>query len=380
MKRTVYLDYNATTPVDSRVLQRMLPYFSERFGNASSDHVFGWQADEAVQCAREQTAAVLDTDPADIIFTSGATESINTAVQGLACAGRSRGKHVITVTTEHSAVREAFRRLERQGYDVTFLDVDDQGQLSPDQLDAAITDETTLVAVMWANNETGVIHPVRELAAVAKRRGTLFITDATQAVGKVSIINSGADAMVCSAHKVYGPKGVGALSASSRLCIPPFLAGGSQEKGRRAGTLNVPGIVGMGAALELAISDQEQDAARLTKLRDRLETTVLARVPFAQINGAGAPRLPQTSSITFNGVSPEHLQMSLRSVAVSAGSACSSASSAPSEVLLAMGLSVDQAKQTLRISLGRPTTEEEIEFATEALVNAAIGAQRRMAS
>ncbi len=373
MKRAVYLDYNATTPVDNRVLERMLPYFSRRFGNASSNHVFGWAADQAVELAREQTAEALDTHPADIIFTSGATESINTAVQGLACACHSRGRHAVTVKTEHPAVREAFHSIERQGYDVTFLDVDEQGLLMPDRLDAAMTDETTLVAVMWANNETGVIHPVRELAALAKQRGAVFMTDATQAVGKVSMKESGADVLVCSAHKVYGPKGVGVLSASARLCIPRFLEGGSQQRGRRAGTLNVPGIVGMGAALELATQEREQDAARLVRMRDSLEASVLARVPFAHVNGLGAPRLPQTSSITFLGVSPDRLQMSLRSVAVSAGSACSAASSAPSQVLRAMGLSEQQARQTLRISLGRPTTEEEAGFAADALVKAALG-------
>ena len=378
MQRAVYLDYNATTPVDSRVLERMLPYFSERFGNASSNHFFGWAADQAVEVAKEQTAEALDTHPADIIFTSGATESINTAVQGLACACHGRGRHAITVGTEHSAVREAFRSLERKGYDVTVLDVDENGLITPEQLDEAISDETTFVAVMWANNETGVIHPVRDLAAVAKQHGKVFMTDATQAVGKVSMKESGADVLICSSHKVYGPKGVGVLSASARLCIPRFLEGGSQQRGRRAGTLNVPGIVGTGAALELASREREQDADRLTSLRDKFEESVLARVPNAHVNGIGAPRLPQTSSITFRDVVPERLQMSLRSVAVSAGSACSSASSAPSEVLRAMGLSEQQARQTLRVSMGRPTTVEEVEFAADVVANAALREQDRV--
>ena len=275
----------------------------------------------------------------------------------------------MTVKTEHSAVREACRGLERQGVKVTYLPVMQNGQLDPDAICGAITDETILVCVMWANNETGVLHPSSEISACVRERGVLFMTDATQAVGKVAVEAQEADILVCSAHKIYGPKGVGLLCAPARLRIPAFIEGGGQERGRRGGTLNVPGIVGAGAALEIAASEWKEDGDRLRAIRDHLERSVLSRVPEATVNGSDAPRLPQTSSITFGGTDPDRLLMSVRSVAVSAGSACASHSSRPSPVLRAMGRSPNEAKQTLRISLGRPTTEKEINFAIDELVS-----------
>ncbi len=371
MKGPVYLDYNATTPVDSRVLDRMLPFFSRHYGNASSPHVFGWAAEQAVDHAREQAAEALGAAPADIVFTSGATESINTAIKGVAQAYARKGRHVVTVQTEHSAVREACSRLERQGFAVTYLPVSETGQLDLDGLEDAVTDETILVAVMWANNETGIIHPIPDIACRVRSRGVLFMTDATQAVGKVSVKAADADILVCSAHKFYGPKGVGVLCAPARLRIPPFLEGGGQERGRRGGTLNVPGIVGAGAALDIAGAEWQQDSIRLRGLRDRLETVLRSQVPCVRINGHDVPRLPQTTSVTFGAVDPDKLLMSLRALAVSAGSACASHSSKPSPVLRAMGRGPEEARQTLRISLGRPTTEEEIDFAIAEIVSAA---------
>ena len=370
MQSPVYLDYNATTPLDGRVLDRMLPYFSRHYGNASSAHVFGWEAEAAVDLAREQAAAALGVQTADVVFTSGATESINTAIKGVVRAYARKGRHIVTVQTEHSAVREACRGLERHGVEVTYLPVMQNGQLDPEAICGAMTDKTILVCVMWANNETGVLHPVSEIADCVRERGVLFMTDATQAVGKVAVEASVADILVCSAHKIYGPKGVGMLCAPARLRIPAYIEGGGQESGRRGGTLNVPGIVGAGAALEIAASEWKEDGDRLCAMRDQLEHSVLSRIPDASVNGSDAPRLPQTSSITFGGTDPDRLLMSLRSVAVSAGSACASSSSKPSPVLRAMGRSPKEAKQTLRVSLGRPTTKEEIDFAVEELVSA----------
>ncbi len=370
MQSPVYLDYNATTPLDARVLDRMLPYFSRHYGNASSAHVFGWQAEAAVDEAREQAAAALGVQTEDVVFTSGATESINTALKGVVRAYARKGRHIVTVQTEHSAVREACRGLQRHGVEVTYLPVMQNGQLDPEAICGAITDKTILVCVMWANNETGVLHPISEISACVRERGVLFMTDATQAVGKVAVEASVADILACSAHKFYGPKGVGLLCAPARLRIPAFIEGGGQEGGRRGGTLNVPGIVGAGAALEIAASEWKEDGERLCAMRDQLEHSVLSRVADASVNGSDAPRLPQTSSITFGGTDPDRLLMSLRSVAVSAGSACASHSANPSPVLRAMGRSPKEAKRTLRISLGRPTTEKEIEFAIDELVSA----------
>ncbi|MFQ5568482.1 MAG: cysteine desulfurase family protein [Rhodothermales bacterium] len=374
MKLPIYLDYNATTPVDQRVLGRMLPYFTERYGNASSKgHPFGWVAEEAVEQAREAAAAGLGAEPGEIVFTSGATEAVNAALKGVAGAYAHHGSHVVTVQTEHKAVLDACRALERQGMVVTYLPVHPNGLLDLDALDAVLTDETILVAVMWANNETGVIQPIPEIARRVRSRGIVFMTDATQAVGKVPVSVEHADVLVCSGHKIYGPKGVGALylrRRNPRVRLVPMIDGGGQERGLRGGTLNVPGIVGLGAAMEIAQVEMETETARLQTLRDRLEAALRDRVPNVHVNGLGAPRLPQTANVTFRGVQADKLMPALRDLAVSTGSACSSGSDKPSHVLKAMGLNDEEARSTIRFSLGRFTPAEEIDYAIEHILNA----------
>jgi len=374
MKRPIYLDYNATTPVDERVLARMMPFFTEHYGNASSKgHALGWAAEEAVAQAREAVAALLRAEAGDVVFTSGATEAINTAIKGVAGAYARRGRHLVTVQTEHKAVLDTCRALERQGFDVTYLPVQADGRLDPAVLDAALTDATILVAVMWANNETGVLQPIPELAALARAREILFMTDATQAVGKVPVDVSHADVLTCSAHKIYGPKGVGALylrRRNPRVRLVPLMDGGGQEHGLRGGTLNVPGIVGMGAALEVARAALPEEAGYLETLRNRFEAALSDRLPDVQVNGQAAPRLPQTANITFHGVEAARLVLALRDLAVSTGSACSSGNNRPSHVLKAMGLSDAEAVATIRFSLGRFTTPEEIDYASDHVVAA----------
>ncbi len=371
MKLPLYLDYNATTPVDPRALERMLPYFSEHYGNASSKaHAFGWAAAEAVAQAREELAALLGAEPEAILFTSGATEAINTAVKGAAEVYAPKGRHVVTVATEHKAVLGACRALERRGFTVTTLPVGPDGRVTPEAVAEAMTDETILVAAMWANNETGVLHPVAEIGAVVRARGALFLCDATQAVGKIPVSVENVDLLACSAHKFYGPKGVGALYVRRRrprVRLAPLLDGGGQEGGLRGSTLNVPGIVGMGAAATLAREALPEEADRLRALRDRMEAAFLEAHPGARINGGDAPRLPQTASVTFPGVRADRLMARLRALALSPGSACSSGSGKPSHVLKALGLSDDDAAATLRFSLGRFTTEAEATFALRAV-------------
>ncbi len=376
MKLPLYLDYNATTPVDPRALERMLPYFSEHYGNASSTaHAFGWAAAEAVAQAREEVAALLGAEPEAILFTSGATEAINTAVKGVAEAYAPKGRHVVTVATEHKAVLGACRALERRGFTVTTLPVGPDGRATPEAVTGAMTDETILVAAMWANNETGVLHPVDEIGAAVRARGALFLCDATQALGKVPVSVENVDLLACSAHKFYGPKGVGALYVRRRprVRLVPLLDGGGQEGGLRGSTLNVPGIVGMGAAAALAREALPEEAPRLRTLRDRMEAAFLEAYPGARINGRAAPRLPQTTNVTFPGLRADRLMTRLRSLAVSAGSACATGSHKPSHVLKALGLSGEDAAATLRFSLGRFTTEEEVDFAIRAVREAIRG-------
>ena len=374
MHLPIYLDCNATTPVDARVLEAMLPYFTERYGNASSKgHAYGWAAEEAVEQAREQVAALIGAEAREVVFTSGATESINLALKGVAEAYVRKGRHVVTVETEHKATLDACRTLERQGNRVTYLPVDENGLVRPADVEAALTDETILVSVMWANNETGVIQPIEEIADVVRARGILFMTDATQAAGKIPISTEHADLLVLSAHKFYGPKGVGALYLSRgrpRVRLLPLVDGGGQENGLRGGTLNVPGIVGMGAAAALAGDGLGAERARLEPLRDRFEADVRAALPEVRVNGEGAPRLPQTSNLSFPSVRVNNLVAALRDLALSTGSACSSGSGKPSHVLQAMGLSDAIAQSTLRFSLGRFTTAEEIDHATELVIAA----------
>ena len=375
MRLPIYLDYNATTPVDGRVLEVMLPYFTERYGNASSKgHAYGWVAEEAVEQAREQVAALIEAEAREVVFTSGATESINLALKGIAEAYRRKGRHLVTVQTEHKATLDACRALERQGCEVTYLPVDEDGLVRLADVEAALTEETVLVSVMWANNETGVIQPIEAIADVVRARGVLFMTDATQAAGKVPISTAHADLLVLSAHKCYGPKGTGAFYRSRRrprVRLMPLVDGGGQEDGLRGGTLNVPGIVGMGAAAVLAQDGLEAEAARLQTLRDRFEAAVQAALPDVRVNGEGASRLPQTSNLTFPDVQANHLIAALRDLALSTGSACSSGSGKPSHVLKAMGLSDALAQSTLRFSLGRFTTDEEMAYATEHVIAAA---------
>ena len=374
MKGPIYLDYNATTPVDERVVQRMLPFFGEHFGNASSKgHPFGWAAAEAVEQARETVAAALGAMPQEIVFTSGATEAANLALKGVAEAYARAGRHLVTVATEHRAVLDACRALERDGVRVSYLPVRPDGRLDLGDLEAALTDETVLVSVMAANNETGVLQPLPEIAARVRARGILLMTDATQALGKLPVGVDDVDLLVGSAHKFYGPKGAGLLYVrrrDPRVRLVPLVDGGGQEQGLRGGTLNVPAIVGMGAALALAEAGRAAEAARLEALRDRFEAALVERVPGVQINGRTAPRLPQTSSVTFHGTKAANLIVALRNLAVSTGSACSSGSGKPSHVLKAMGLTDAEALATIRFSLGRFTTEKDVDVALDEIAAA----------
>jgi cysteine desulfurase len=368
MKVPVYLDYNATTPVDPRVLEAMLPWFSEKFGNAaSSTHAFGWAAESAVKLAREQIAEALACDPQEIVFTSGATEAVNLAIKGVAQAYASRGNHIITVSTEHKAVLDVCKQLERQGSRVTVLGVDRKGRLDLAELQNALSPETILVSVMLANNETGLIHPLREIGEVVHAHGAILMTDATQAVGKVGVKvdELGADLLALSGHKFYGPKGIGALFVrrrNPRVRLVPQIDGGGHEGGRRSGTLNVPGIVGLGKAIGIAMQEMETESDRLKLLRDRLEQGLL-KVVGAFVNGDAANRLAHVSNMGFPFAESDALVRALHRIAVATGSACTSALMEPSHVLRAMGLRDDLAYASIRFSLGRFTTEEEVDFA-----------------
>lgn len=372
MKRPIYLDYNATTPVDPRVVEEMVPFFTEHYGNASSKgHAFGWAAAEAVKIARASVAGLMGASPESVYFTGGATESLNTAIKGVATTYRKKGNHIVTVKTEHKGVLNACKVLTRDGFEVTELGVDGNGLIDLDELAAAITDKTILVSVMWANNETGVIQPVQEIAALVRPRGVLFMTDATQAYGKIPVDISEVDMLTCTAHKLYGPKGIGGLfvrKRNPRVRLVPLIDGGAQEDGMRAGTTNVPGIVGFGAAARIAAAEGEEESSRLAGLRARFEGQLADALPFVKINGAGAARLPHVSNLSFPGVKAANLVTELRSLAMSTGSACSTGTGKPSHVLKAMGLTDEEAYATLRISFGRFTTEEEVEFATQALI------------
>jgi len=367
MSASIYLDNNATTRLDPRVLQEMMPYFTENYGNASStNHQFGKIAAEAVQTARLRVADLIGaTDDREITFTSGATESINIAIKGIYKRYQSIGKHIITCQTEHKAVLDVCRSLEKQGAEVTYLPVDREGNIDLQQLRDTIRKDTILIALMYANNETGVIHPVKEIAGIASESNVLFFCDATQAVGKipVSLRNSGIDLMAFSGHKIYGPKGVGALYVkrkTRRIQLEPLMTGGGQEKGLRGGTLNVPGIVGLGAAALLCKQSMEKESKRLGALRDHLQESLL-KLEETAVNGSVVNRLPHVTNITFRFLKAEQIMVSLGNIALASGSACSTGSLDPSHVLLAMGLSRDDAHASLRFSLGRFTTREEID-------------------
>jgi len=371
-KKDIYLDYNATTPLDPRVLEVMLPYFTEKFGNpASRSHAFGWVADEGIKMAREQVAAFLNANAAEIVFTSGATESINLAIKGVFQKYASKGKHIITVSTEHRAVLDTCAALEKQGAEISVLPVEKDGSLDLNLLQKTIRTDTILVAIMYANNETGLIHPVEEIAKIIHEANSIFLCDGTQAVGKIRVDmqESGIDLFCFSAHKIYGPKGVGALyirNKNPRVLLNAQLNGGSQENGRRAGTLNVTGIVGFGKACELAALDQWDFAARVSKLRTRLEHR-LTEIENVFINGSIKNRLPNVTNIAFSGKKAEDLIIQMKNIAVSSVSACSSASSEPSHVLKAMGMSDEMAYASIRFSLGKFTTEEEIDYTIETI-------------
>jgi cysteine desulfurase len=372
--RLIYLDNNATTPTDPRAVEAMLPFFYEIPGNAASrNHPFGWKAEEAVDYAREQIADLINVDPKEIIFTSGATESDNLAIKGVFEMYASKGNHIITVKTEHKAVLDACKRVEKMGGDVTYLDVKNDGLIDLAELEASITDKTILISVMWANNETGVIQPMKEIGDICKKHGVLFMSDATQAVGKIPLDPKavGVHLMAFTSHKMYGPKGVGALFVNRknpRVKVTAQMDGGGHERGMRSGTLNVPGIVGFGKAAALAKAEMAQDAARLSVLRDKLENAFKNNLEEVYVNGNTDHRMPHVTNISFKHVEGEGLMMTFnQNIAVSSGSACTSASLEPSYVLVALGLGDDLAHSSIRFSLGRFTTEEDVDYAIDAV-------------
>jgi cysteine desulfurase len=374
MNTPVYMDYHATTPVDPRVLEAMLPYFTQHFGNAASrNHQYGWDAEGAVAKARRQVAELIHAQPAEIIFTSGATESDNLAIKGVARALRPRGHHLITLPTEHKAVLDTCHRLEAEGFSVTYLPLDKDGLMNLAELDKAFTPQTILVTIMAAHNEIGVLQPVEQIGRLCRARGVLFHTDAVQAVGKIPIDVQAMsiDLLSLSAHKIYGPKGVGALYVRKGVPpLQPLIDGGGHEQGLRSGTLNVPGIVGLGKACEVCGAEMAAEAPRLALLRDRLKAVILGSLPQVTVNGSMQHRLPHNLNLNFPGLQTEMLLMSLPDVAISASSACTSAKQEPSHVIESLGAGSDAAHATLRFGLGRFTTPEEVEFVARRVVEA----------
>ncbi|HXH19370.1 MAG TPA: IscS subfamily cysteine desulfurase [Chitinophagales bacterium] len=369
MKLPIYLDYNSTTPVDYRVLEAMLPYFSEKFGNAASKtHRFGWIAEEAVEKARSQVAALINAESSEIIFTSGATEAVNLSLKGSFEAYRSKGNHIITVSTEHKAVLDCCKKLEKQGATVTYLPVNSEGLIELKELENAITEKTVLICVMFANNEIGVLQPVSKIAEMAHRHSVIFMCDATQAIGKVKVDvqESHIDLMPLSAHKIYGPKGAGALYVrrkNPRVSLIAQMDGGGHERNLRSGTLNVPGIIGLGKACEIAGNELQLSSKKIRQLRDRLQHGLEKNIPGTRVNGSMAYRLPNTLNVSFKNTESHVLMKKLiNELAVSSGSACTSAVPEPSYVLKALGLDDKSAYASVRFSLGKPTTEEEIDY------------------
>jgi len=371
----IYLDNSSTTQVDPRVLEAMVPYFTNVFGNAASrNHSFGWSAEDAVDTARNQLASLIGASSKEIIFTSGATESNNLAIKGVFEMYAQKGNHIISVETEHKAVIDTCLHVEKLGAEITFLKVNDKGLIDLGELKAAIKPNTVLISIMYANNEIGVIQPVKEIAQIAKEAGVLFHTDATQAVGKipVNVIEDGIHLMSFTAHKMYGPKGVGALYVrrkNPRVKVTAQIDGGGHERGMRSGTLNVPGIVGFGKAAELCQQDMDSDTARVGALRDRLEAE-LTQIEESYVNGSVEHRLPHVANISFTYVEGEGLMMGVKDLAVSSGSACTSASLEPSYVLKALGLDDELAHSSLRFGLSRFTTDEEIDYAIDCVKTA----------
>ena len=377
MKLPIYLDYHATTPVDPEVLRTMTPYFTEVFGNAASrNHEYGWTAEAAVEKARAQVAHLIGAVEKEIIFTSGATESDDLALLGAAEMYREKGNHIITTPIEHKAVLDTCHYLASKGFEITYLPVDKYGQVSAESVRSAITPKTILVSVMFANNEIGTINPIAEIGKVCKEKGVLFHTDAVQGAGKVSIdVNAmGIDLLSISAHKMYGPKGVGALYVrrkNPRVRLAPIIHGGGHERGMRSGTLNVPGIVGFGKAAEIAERSMATESVRIGKLRDRLWDGIRAELDDVYLNGHPTERLPGNLNVSFAYIEGESLMMGMKELAVSSGSACTSASLEPSYVLKAIGVGEDLAHTSIRFGLGRFTTEEEIDFAIKKVVSTA---------
>ncbi len=372
----VYMDNQATTPIDPRVLEAMMPYLTSRFGNAASrNHSFGWEAEQAVEIAREQVARLIGASASEIVFTSGATESNNLAIKGVAEAYRERGNHIITQATEHKAVLDTCKRLEKYGFRVTYLPVRADGRIDLEDLKRAIDGKTILVTIMAANNEIGVLQPVREIGGLCHEKGVLFHCDAAQIAGKApfNVIGDGVDMASLSAHKIYGPKGVGALYVrrrNPRVQLAPQIDGGGHERGLRSGTLNVPGIVGMGKACEIAMQEMAGEAARLRALRDRLKARLEAGLEYVHVNGTMEDRLPGNLNMSFAFVEGDALLMALNDVAVSSGSACTSATLEPSYVLKALGLNDSLAHSSIRFGLGRFNTEAEVDYAAARVIHA----------
>jgi len=383
LKLPIYMDYHATTPCDPRVFEAMRPYFTEVFGNAASrNHQFGWEAEEAIENARKQVADLISATSKEIVFTSGATESDNLALKGVADMYYERGDHIITVVTEHKAILDTCKKLEKRGFKVTYLPVGSDGLITPDDVRNAITDKTILVSVMMANNEIGVIQPIAEIGKVCKERGVLFHTDATQAIGKIpfSVQDLNVDLASFSAHKIYGPKGIGGLYVrrkNPRVMLVPMIDGGGHERGMRSGTLNVTGIVGLGKACEIAQAEMPTENERMLTLREKLRKGLMDELPDVYVNGHPTERLPGNLNISFAYVEGESLLMGINDIAVSSGSACTSASLEPSYVLKALGVGEELAHSSIRFGLGRFNTEEEVDY-TIGRVNEAVNRLREL--
>ncbi len=375
MKLPIYMDYHATTPMDPRVFEAMRPYFTEMFGNAASrNHAFGWQAEEAVETSRKQIADLIGANAKEIVFTSGATESDNLALKGVAQMYAEKGNHIITAATEHKAILDTCKRLEKEGCRVTYLPVEANGLVDLDRLRAAITDKTILISIMYANNEIGVIQPIAEIGKIAKERGVLFHSDAVQAIGKVpvNVIKDNIDIMSITGHKLYGPKGCGALYVrrrNPRVQITAQMDGGGHERGMRSGTLNVPSIVGLGKACEICRLEMPEESRRMAYLRDKLKDRLLAELDETYINGTMDSRLPNNLNISFAYVEGESLLMGINDIAVSSGSACTSATLEPSYVLKALGAGDDLAHSSIRFGLGRFNTEEEVDYVARKVID-----------
>lgn len=374
VKTPIYMDNNSTTRVDPRVVEAMLPYFTEKFGNAASrSHSFGWDAEKAVEAAREQIANLIGAGGKEIIFTSGATESDNLAIKGVAQMYKKKGNHIITQATEHKAVLDTCKRLEKEGFQVTYLPVDRYGQVSADQIREAMTPKTILVSIMAANNEIGSLQPIKAIGKLCKEKGILFHTDAVQSIGKVpiNVEEMGIDLLSLSGHKMYAPKGIGALyvrKKDPRVRLEPQIDGGGHERGMRSGTLPVPSIVALGTACEIAKNEMPEEAKRLYRLRERLRKGIMDQIPESYLNGHPDERLPGNANISFAYVEGEGLMMGIKDVAVSSGSACTSASLEPSYVLRALGVGDELAHSSIRFGLGRFSTEEEVDYVIDHVV------------